>query len=925
MQTPLLRAEHREAAEVQLAVGGLTCGHCEQRVRSALDALPGVESADVSHASASACVRFDVGRVSVEQLVACVERAGYLASLSPADPDSLELGASVAPLCARPAAAADADGGPTAPPGGPADEIRLAVLDLSCAQCSEWVRAAVCALAGVESASVDLASGALRARVQPGAVSEQAVVDAVVAAGFRVACGDGSARSSASPAEARPSKSAPTVRVGVRGMTCGSCAARVRGALAAVDGVESASVNLVTATASARVRASSGEELAAARARVCAAVRGAGYEPVEGPTRTARLRVGGMVCASCPLRIERVLLQETAGVLGAAVDLSLGLASVSYSPEQCAGLPAVEGALRRLGYSVSHWEEEAEAGSGDAPSASAEGGGGAAPSGAAARLSNRPEIAQWRFLLAVSAALTVPTAAIGMGWVPSATAGAWLRADALPPVHGADGFVRLPRSWLITWALATPMQFGVGARFYRGAAAALRAGATNMDVLIALGTSAAYGYSCWVTLERALAPRAPGAAGGAGGADDGAGGGLPSFAAGGSMPFFETGAMLLLFVTLGKYLEAVAKARTSDALQRLIRLQPQAATRLAPCAEAEAAPAAAAPPPAAGEGACVPVRYVEAEVPISALRRGDLVKVLPGSAIPADGTVEHGASEVDESMVTGESLPRARRVGDAVIGGTLNQLGMLHVRVGADGGRGTLHAIVALVEEAQASRAPIQAYADAISSRFVPAVICAAALAFVAWALVGVARSPPEPLRASLARALHFALAVLVIACPCALGLATPTAVMVGTGVGATLGILIKGGEPLETAHRVNAVVLDKTGTLTTGRPRVVALRALGPEAAVQAEQMHTQARPALPRRDALRLLRTLAAAESASEHPIARAIVGYARHELRGELGESDQPLLPLPTPHDARVHVGAPRAAQDPRGWPLLCPPDA
>jgi len=355
-----------------------------------------------------------------------------------------------------------------------------------------------------------------------------------------------------------------------------------------------------------------------------------------------------------------------------------------------------------------------------------------------------------------------------------------------------------PGQGYLLLALATPVQIALGWQFYRNSYRALAHRQANMDVLVALGSSTAYVYSTASLLLHL------------------------------GHLYFETGAMILTLITLGRWLEAVAKRRTSEAISRLLLLAPETATVIR-----------------GGE---------EVQVPTKEVVIGDLLLVRPGEHIPVDGVVEAGSSAVDEAMISGESLPVEKVPGDQVIGATLNQMGAIKVRATRVGGETVLAQIVELVDHAQASKAPVQHLVDRIASYFVPIVIGIAILTFFVWAIV-------SPGGTAFSRGLLAAVAVLVVACPCALGLATPAAVTVGTGVAAKLGILIREASALETAHRVSMVVLDKTGTLTVGRPRVTSV--------VPLED--------LPEKEVLRLA---AAAESLSEHPLARAIVAEARHE---------------------------------------------
>ncbi|XP_078176590.1 copper-transporting ATPase HMA5-like isoform X2 [Carex rostrata] len=377
---------------------------------------------------------------------------------------------------------------------------------------------------------------------------------------------------------------------------------------------------------------------------------------------------------------------------------------------------------------------------------------------------------------------------------------------------------------LLRWILSTPVQFVIGRRFYTGAYKALRYGSANMDVLIALGTNAAYFYSVYSVIRAATSEDYMGT------------------------DFFETSSMLISFILLGKFLEILAKGKTSEAIAKLMDLAPDTATLLS----------------YDSEGNVVEEREIDSRL----IQKNDVIKVMPGGKVASDGFVIWGQSHVNESMITGESQPVAKRKGDNVIGGTVNENGVLHVRVTHVGSESALSQIVGLVESAQMAKAPVQKFADRISKVFVPLVIALALATWFAWFLAGkfnwYNKSWIPSSMDSFQLALQFGISVMVIACPCALGLATPTAVMVATGVGASQGVLIKGGQALESAHKVNCIVFDKTGTLTTGKPVVVRTKLL-----------KTMALP--------EFYDIVAAAEVNSEHPLAKAIVQYTK-KFRGD-----------------------------------------
>jgi Cu+-exporting ATPase len=539
----------------------------------------------------------------------------------------------------------------------------------------------------------------------------------------------------------------------VEGMTCASCVGRVEAAIRAVPGVSDVAVNL--ATERAKVRFAPGRADAAA---VATAVANAGYAT---GARTVELAIEGMTCASCVGRVEAALA-AVPGVLSADVNLATETARVRTAGGTADG--DLVAAVAAAGYGAHpRGDDGAAAAAADADEARRD--------AAAARDLRHALIAA---LLSLPLVLPMLLSPLGIG--------------AAPP-----GWAQL--------LLATPVQFWLGARFYRNGWKALRARTGNMDLLVAIGTSAAYGLSLYQLA-------------------------FPSHH-GEAHYYFEAAAVVITLVLLGKWLEARAKRQTGAAIRALMALRPETARVV-------------------GDDGAVHER------PVAEVRVGDRVQIRPGERVPVDGRVVDGDTSVDESMLTGESLPVAKQLGDRVAGGSINGEGLLVVEVTAVGAETVLARIVRLVEDAQGAKAPIQRLVDRVSAVFVPVVLAIAALTFGGWLIAG----------AGIATALLNAVAVLVIACPCALGLATPTAIMAGTGVAARAGVLIKDAEALETAHRIDTVAFDKTGTLTEGRPSLVAAE---PAAGVERDQ----------------LLELAAAIQRGSEHPLARAVVAEA--ERRG------------------------------------------
>ena len=572
----------------------------------------------------------------------------------------------------------------------------------------------------------------------------------------------------------------------ITGMSCASCVGRVERALKGVPGVKRADIHLGQEQALVEAEAS------VSLPTLVDAVRRAGYDVA---LQSHTLAIEGMTCASCVSRVERALLRVP-GVLEASVNLATERATV----QALATVPAaaLRAAVEKAGYAVAAPGGGAAGAAGPVgpaggPTSTSSAGTAMVQSGASGKASPVP----WAALQAWWRALPA--------WAPVALAVALSLPLLLPMLLQPLGGPGMPPGW-VQWLLATPVQFGLGWRFYRAGWKAVRAGAGNMDLLVALGTSAAYGLSVYLLWAHAQHAAHGGASGH----------GEPHL-------YFESSAVVITLVLLGKWLEGRAKRQTADAIRALNALRPATARVLR-------------------EG-------VETEVAVESLAPGDVVLVRPGERIAVDGEVLEGRSHADESLLTGESMPVAKGPGDRVTGGSINGEGALRLRTRAVGAETTLARVIRLVESAQAAKAPIQRVVDRVSAVFVPAVLAVAAITLAAWLLAG----------AGAEQALVNAVSVLVIACPCALGLATPTAIMAGTGVAARHGILIKDAQALELAHATTTVAFDKTGTLTEGRPVLVAAE---PAAGVAAAD----------------LLRLAAALQQGSEHPLALALRERAR-----------------------------------------------
>jgi len=556
------------------------------------------------------------------------------------------------------------------------------------------------------------------------------------------------------------------LRFGVSGLNCAGCARSAEKAIAGVDGVGNATVDFATERATVdRGKASASD--------IAAAVRNAGYVAVES---VRELDVSGMTCAGCANSVEKALA-AVPGVVSATVNLAMERATVSLLGDDVSSDQLV-GAVEAAGYKATPRASDFEVRRRSAEAREAD---------AAAKL--RTET----WLVAVSAALTLPLVAMMI----------------LPPLGVA---YHVP-AWL-QLLLAAPVQFVVGARFYIGAWRSLKAGTGNMDVLVALGTTAAFALSSWIMFRDGLHTHAH--------------------------LYFEASAVVITLVLAGKLLESRAKRGTTLAVRELMALRP--------------------------ERARVERDGHLTEVAIEAVQQGDIVVVRPGERIPIDGIIEEGAADIDESVITGESVPVTKGVGDSVTSGSVNGTAVIRIKATRIGEDTTLARIVRLVENAQAGKAPVQRLVDRISAIFVPVVVGVAVLAFAGWMISG----------ASLATAVINAVSVLVIACPCALGLATPTAIVAGTGAAARAGILIRDVGVLEHAHLLDTIAFDKTGTLTEGAPRLADVATFD--------------------FDEPEMLRLTASLQASSEHPLAKAVVDAGM-----------QRSISIVSAKDVNAHVGS------------------
>ncbi|PIA37703.1 hypothetical protein AQUCO_03000329v1 [Aquilegia coerulea] len=657
--------------------------------------------------------------------------------------------------------------------------VQLKVTGMTCAACSNSIETALMGIKGVVKGSVSLLQNKADVIFDPELVKDQDIKIAIEDAGF-----DAEILTDSNPKKPI-SKGTLTGQFRIGGMTCAACVNSVEGILRKLPGVKRAVVALSTSYGEVEY-----EPTTISKEEIVNAIEDAGFEAsfVQSSEQDRIILGISGITTELDWHLLEGMLGNLRGVRQFRFDIIHSELDVLFDPEVISSRSIVDNICGR-----NHDRYKVTVKNPYTSSSS----------------SNMEESANMFRLFISSLFLSIPVFLIRVVCPRIPLVYSLLLWRCGPFLMG---------DWL-KFGLVSLVQFVVGKRFYIAAGRALRNGSTNMDVLVALGTSASYFYSVCALLY----------------------GAITGFW---SPTYFETSAMLITFVLLGKYLEILAKGKTSEAIKKLVELSPATALLLVKDSG----------------GKLIEEREIDALL----IQPGDTLKVLPGSKIPVDGVVLLGTSYVDESMVTGESLPIQKEVNASVIGGTINLHGVLHVQATNVGSNTVLSQIISLVEAAQMSKAPVQKFADFVASIFVPTVVSLALLTFLGWYICGVFGVYPEEWLPDNGNhfvfALMFSISVVVIACPCALGLATPTAIMVATGVGANNGVLIKGGDALERAQKVKYVVFDKTGTLTQGRATVTTVKVFS----------------GMDRGDFLTLV---ASAEASSEHPLARAIVAYARH----------------------------------------------
>nr|XP_060612475.1 copper-transporting ATPase 1 [Anolis sagrei ordinatus] len=843
---PLSPKDGLNLQTARFRVDGMHCKSCVFNIQSSLSTLPAVASIDVSLEDRSATVKYNPSLISINTLRRAIEAVS---------PETFTVS-----LC---------DGHEnTEVPKSPVKSPRVAnspahhplmhvtVMDvegMTCQSCVQSIEGVISQKPGVKSIRVSLQNRNATIEYDPAQTSPDDLRNAIEDMGFdasltvtpspdpvvlitqpsqeRMAESQNNklskteTRSKPSPVHENQDGNPPSkCYIQVTGMTCASCVANIERNLKREEGISSVLVALMAGKAEVRYNPAVIQP-----PLVAELIRELGFgatvlENYDQGDGVLELVVKGMTCASCVHKIESMLMKTT-GVLYSSVALATNKAHIKYDPE-IIGPRSIMRVIEDLGFKAALVKKDRSA----------------------SHLDHKQEIRQWKRSFLVSLFFCIPVMGLmiymmAMDSHMSATHHAGNVTQGDTEEHHSAMFLEqqvlpgLSVMNLLSFLLCVPVQIFGGWHFYIQAYKALKHRTANMDVLIVLATTIAFVYSLVVVLV-AMAERAKV----------------------NPVTFFDTPPMLFVFIALGRWLEHIAKGKTSEALAKLISLQATEATVVTLGSDN--------------------ILLSEEQVDVELVQRGDIIKVVPGGKFPVDGRVIEGHSMVDESLITGEAMPVTKKPGSTVIAGSINQNGSLLVSATHVGADTTLSQIVKLVEEAQTSKAPIQQFADKISGYFVPFIVGVSVLTLFAWIVIGFVDFEIVEIyfpgyNKSISKAevvIRFAfqasITVLCIACPCSLGLATPTAVMVGTGVGAQNGILIKGGEPLEMAHKVKIVVFDKTGTITHGTPVVMQLKML-----VESNRM--------PRNTILALVGT---AESSSEHPLGAAITKYCKQELNTE-----------------------------------------
>lgn len=817
-------------ATTTLQVDGMTCGACTSSVEAGFNDVEGAGTVSLSLIMGRAVVQHDPTKLSPEAVKEIIEDRGFDVEILSTDiPLPLAMGENVRD--SKEAQVSDDPGLFTS---------TFAIEGMTCGACTSAVEGAFKDVTGVKSMSISLLSERAVVEHDPKILTSEAIIEIIEERGFGATLVDMQPSSSRSLGDqnSHATKQTPmnlmVTTVAIEGMTCGACTSAVEGGFKGIAGVMHFNISLLAERA-----ALTHDPKMLSPQQIVAIIEDRGFDAkilssqsIESePTtasRSAQLKIFGLLDLTSATSLEEGL-RLLPGVSSALVNFSTSRASIIHNPTRT-GLRALVETIEKHGYNALIAEN-------DDNNAQLE------------SLAKTREIQEWRRAFWFSFSLAVPVFLISMiipMYLPGLDFGSWLAW--LPGLYLGD---------VICLALTVPVQFGIGKRFYVSAFKSVKHGSPTMDVLVVLGTSAAFFFSVAAMFVSILFnPHT-----------------RPS-------TVFDTSTMLITFITLGRYLENRAKGQTSKALSRLMSLAPSMATIYADAIAAEKAVEGwiSGSVIASEKGMLIDQTQTkgaveEKVIPTELIEVGDIVILRPGDKIPADGTVMHGQSFVDESMVTGEAMPISKGINSHLMAGTVNGAGRLDFRVTRAGRDTQLSQIVKLVQEAQTSRAPIQRMADLVAGYFVPIILGLGLITFIGWMVLSHVLSHPPSVfvkpesGGKFMVCLKLCISVIVFACPCALGLSTPTAVMVGTGVGAEHGILVKGGAALETATKINHIVFDKTGTLTMGKMSVADAKL---EQIWEANEWRR------------RLWWTLVGlAEMSSEHPVGKAITNAARTEL--------------------------------------------
>lgn len=812
-------------ATTTLKVGGMTCGACTSSVEAGFKGLDGVGNISVSLVMERAVVMHDPQKVTAEKIQEIIEDRGFEADVLSTDLPS--------PMFNRNGYLYDENEDDAEDDLPAITTTTLAVEGMTCGACTSAVEGGFKDVTGVKHFSISLLSERAVVEHDASLLSADKIAEIIEDRGFGATVLESSTSTPNSNLKARRGSSAKkekvaTTTVAIEGMTCGACTSAIEGGFKDLDGLIQFNISLLAERA---IIIHDPSKLTPAK--IAEIIDDRGFDAnilstqlgslTKSSDAIAQFKIFGVKDAAAATALEDKL-RSLPGVNSATISLATSRMNISHQPN-IAGLRALVELIEAQGYNALVADN-------DDNNAQLE------------SLAKTKEITEWRRAFKTSLSFAIPVFLISMV-IPM-----------MLPFLDFGSIMFIPGLYLgdiICLVLTIPVQFGIGKRFYISAYKSMKHGSPTMDVLVVLGTSAAFFFSIAAMIVSILMPPHT----------------RPS-------TIFDTSSMLITFITLGRFLENRAKGQTSKALSRLMSLAPSMATIYAdPIAAEKAAESwdnsikSGSEPKTEQEGNAAEEKIIPTEL----IEVGDIVILRPGDKIPADGTVTRGETYVDESMVTGEAMPVQKRKGSLLIGGTVNGTGRVDFRVTRAGRDTQLSQIVKLVQDAQTTRAPIQRLADTIAGYFVPTILLLGFLTFTAWMILShVLKNPPkifidEKSGGKFMVCVKLCISVIVFACPCALGLATPTAVMVGTGVGAENGILVKGGAALETATKITQVVLDKTGTLTMGKMSVAQSKLVPSwqDSAWRTKLWWT----------------VLGLAEMGSEHPIGRAILAAAKEEL--------------------------------------------